>query len=134
MMRQPLESTIARQQMPGAGEQTRPRRVFRPNVDIVETPSAIELYADMPGVNEGSADITLERDVLTIKGAVHWDVPTSHHMLQREFQVGDYRRQFVLSAEVEHDKIEASMKHGVLHLVLPKAAPAQARKIAVRGG
>lgn len=116
------------------GERTRSRRVFRPNVDIRETNQAIELFADMPGVDERSAEVTLERDVLTIKGKVDWEIPGSHRPLLGEFAFGDYERVFTLSAEVDQASIQASVKHGVLRVVLPKAAPPKARRIAVKSG
>ena len=49
-----------------------------------------------------------------------------------EYGVGDYQRRFVISSEIDQEKIEANVKNGVLHLRLPKAGPAKTRKIAVR--
>lgn len=106
-------------------------RAFRPNVDIVETGESIELFADMPGVDEKSTEVTLERNVLTIKGRVDWKTPDTHRSLLREFEIGDYERVFTLATQVDESKIQATVKHGVLHLVLPKAGPAKARRIAV---
>ena len=51
-------------------ERTRNRRVYVPKTDIYETKDAIVLVADMPGVDEKSVDITLEKNVLTITGVV----------------------------------------------------------------
>lgn len=112
------------------GERTR-TRAFRPNVDIIERPDAIELYADMPGVDESSTEITLERNVLTLKGQVSWQVPGTHRPVFREFEIGNYERVFTLSTDVDAERIQATVKHGVLHLVLPKAEPAKARRIAI---
>ncbi len=115
-------------------ERTRRRRVFAPPVDIVEDEKAITLYADMPGVDEKHVNISLERDVLTIEGTVEWQEPDTHQLVYREYRTGDYRRSFTLSEEIDREKIEAVMKHGVLQLTLPKAAPPEARKITVRAG
>ncbi len=118
---------------PGPDTQARERRVFRPNVDVLETESAIELYADMPGVTEQTVEVTLEREVLTIRGRVDWEAPPTHRPVFREFEHGDYERVFTLSAEVNQDDVRAAVKNGVLHLTLPKAAPPKARRIQVTG-
>jgi len=113
-------------------ERTRARPVFVPRADIYETPEAIVLLADVPGVKEGNLSITLEDDVLTIEGNVEPEVRQGFSLAHAEYEVGDYRRVFTLSTDVDRDKIEATLKAGVLKLVLPKAEPAKARKIAVR--
>ena len=116
----------------GKLERTRARPVFVPRADIYETPEAIVLLADVPGVKESNLSITLENDVLTIEGNVEPEAHSGFSLAHAEYEVGDYRRVFTLSTDVDRDKIEATLKAGVLTLVLPKAEPAKARKIAVR--
>jgi HSP20 family protein len=50
-----------------------------------------------------------------------------------EYEDGDFMRRFRLSSQIDHDKIEAQLKEGVLRLVLPKTRPEQ-RKINVKAG
>jgi len=114
-------------------ERTRARPVFVPRADIFETPDAIVLVADVPGVKESNLNITLENDVLTIEGNVEPEARPGFSLAHAEYEVGDYRRVFTLSTDVDRAKIEATLKSGVLTLTLPKAEPAKARKIAVRG-
>lgn len=122
----------AYQETEGA-ERTRTSTVYMPRVDIYEQDEHTVLLADMPGVDENSIDITLEKNILTIRGFV--DEPMQGYGLAySEYGVGDYERTFALSDEVDRNKIEASMKDGVLRLVLPKAEAARTRKIAVRTG
>lgn len=107
-------------------------RVFTPATDIFETADNFMLHVDMPGVSEKDVNVTLENDVLTIRGRVEPEQPANMKPAYREYDVGDYRRVFTLSSEVDRDRIEASVKDGVLRLVLPKAETAKARRIAVR--
>lgn len=119
------------QELDGA-ERTRTRRVFIPKVDIYETGEAVILLADMPGVNEESVDITLEKNILTIKGYVNYEGEEGYSLAYNEYNVGDYERTFALSDEVDRNQIEAAMKGGVLRLTLPKAEMARTRKITVK--
>ena len=115
-------------------ERTRPRKVFTPPVDIVETAAAILVRADMPGVNERTVNITLEQGVLTIDGTVEWQEPATHDLVYSEFDVGDFHRAFSLSEAIDQSRIEAKVSDGVLSLTLPKAEQAKARQIAVKAG
>jgi len=114
-------------------EHTRATRVFTPTVDIVEHKNDIVVLADMPGVDEKSVDITLEKELLTIYGKVEPEVPEKHRLAITEYGVGDYKRTFTVSNEIDRDHIEASVKDGVLKLVLPKSEGAKTRKIPVSG-
>ena len=114
-------------------ERTRTRRVFIPKVDIYEEGDTVYLMADMPGVDEESIDITLEKNILTITGYVE-EEKEGYGLAYSEYRVGDYERTFALSDEVDREQIEAAVKDGVLKLTLPKAEEAKARKIQVRSG
>lgn len=115
-------------------ERTRSRRVFIPAASIYETEDQIIVLADMPGVDETSIDITLEKNELSIDGYVEPYQPKDFTQAYAEYQQGDYHRSFMLSNEVDKSKIEASVKDGVLKLVLPKSVDFKARKISVTAG
>ena len=119
-------------QAPEGVERTRDRRVFVPAVDILERNEDILLIADMPGVDEKSVDITLEKNLLTITGYVEPEVPDKHKLVYAEYSVGDYQRTFTLSDEIDKEKIQATVRNGVLRLMLPKAETAKVKKIAVK--
>ncbi len=114
-------------------EPTRATRLYTPTVDIVEHKEDIVMFADMPGIDETSVDITLEKNLLTIYGKVEPDVPEKRRLVLSEYGVGDYKRTFTVSSEIDRDRIQASVKDGVLKLVLPKAEGAKTRKIQVTG-
>jgi HSP20 family molecular chaperone IbpA len=116
---------------PDTGERTRSTRIYSPQVDIIEHKDDITVIADMPGVDEKSVDITLEKNILTIYGKVDSDIPKTHRLSLSEYGIGDYQRVFTLSDEVDRDKIEATVNNGVLRLVMPKAESAKTRKIPI---
>jgi HSP20 family protein len=113
-------------------ERTRNRRVYVPNVDIIEKKDAIVLLADMPGTDEKTVHITLDNNVLTVKGAVAVDPCKGYTLAHAEYGVGDYERSFTLTEGIDQDQIDATVTNGVLRLVLPKAQPPKPKKIEVR--
>jgi HSP20 family molecular chaperone IbpA len=117
---------------PEKGERTRERRIYTPHVDIIERKDDIVVIADMPGVDDKSVDITLEKNILTIYGMVDADIPENHKLYLSEYGIGDYQRVFTLSDEVDREKIQATVKNGVLRLILPKAEAAKTKKIPVK--
>ena len=119
---------------PGQMERTRERTVFIPRADIYEREDALVLVADMPGVNEKTVEINVERGVLTITGRVGAEEVKDHRLTYAEYETGDFERSFRLAEEVNTDKIEATVKDGVLRLVLPKAETAKPKKITVKAG
>jgi HSP20 family protein len=119
-------------QVPVEMERTRNRKVYVPKVDIIETADAMILYADMPGTDEKSVDVTIEKNVLTITaGAAPQEYP-GRSAVYAEYDVGDYERAFTISDEIDREKIEAVVKNGLLKLILRKAPQSQAKKITVR--
>ncbi len=117
---------------PAETERTRNRRVYVPKVDIIETGDAMVMYADIPGADEKTVDVTLEKSVLTIRGAIAPQEFEGRSIVYAEYDVGDYERSFTVSDEVDRDRIEAVVKNGVLKLVLHKIPQVEAKKITVR--
>lgn len=114
-------------------ERTREQRVYTPRVDIIEKKEYILLVADMPGVDEKSVDVTIEKDLLTIHGSVEPETHKNHRLAISEYGTGDYERTFTISDEIDREHIQASVKDGVLRLTLPKAEAAKTRHIPVTG-
>lgn len=119
-------------QSPMETERTRNSKVYVPKVDIYETKEAIILVADMPGVDEKSVDVVLDKNILTISGTAEPLSFKDYSIGYSEYDVGDYQRAFTISDEVDKDKIEATVKNGVLRLTLHKAEKVKARKIAIK--
>jgi HSP20 family protein len=113
-------------------ERTRSRRSFIPKADIYETEKEIIVLADIPGANEKTVDVTLEKNVLSIDAYIEPAIPSGFDIAYAEYEEGDYQRSFRLSDEIDRDKIEATVSNGVLRLRLPKLQEAVTKKIAVK--
>ena len=132
MAEQELQPKV-KEEAPAKGERVRPGRVFIPAVDIFETPQTLVLVADMPGVAGDSVTLDLKENLLTIHGQVG-PLPEKETLLAQEYAIGDYYREFQVGELIDKDKIEASVKNGVLTLTLPKAEKAKPRRIEVKTG
>jgi HSP20 family protein len=115
-------------------EATRGAAGFLPCTDIFEREDAIVVVADMPGVGPEAVDVDLTGNELTISGRVADPAIEGHTLSSWEYEVGDYRRRFRLSGGIDADKIEATIRNGVLQVVLPKSKEAQPQKITVKAG
>jgi HSP20 family protein len=115
-----------------AAERIRSVKTFVPRVDIYETKEALFLIADMPGVDEKSVDVELEKNILTIAGRVNSDEVKDKSIVYSEYEIGDYERIFTLSDEIDPEKIFATVKNGVLRLELLKADKVKPKKIAIK--
>ncbi len=113
-------------------ERTHDRKVFIPVVDIYETNDEIILMAEMPGVDEKSIDVTLDNDVLTIRGKATDVLPEGYELVYSEYETGDFERSFSINESIDADKIDAQYHNGVLTVRLPKAEPVKAKKIEVK--
>ena len=128
---QPEPKRPAEQQ---GGEPTRSRRTLRPPVDIYETENGLMLVADVPGATAEGMTVTLERRALSVHAGVEDDSPEGHSLVYQEYEVGDFECQFTLAGDFDADRIEASLTNGVLRLLVPKAAQAEARTIQIKAG
>ena len=115
-------------------EQTRPGAVYTPAVDIFETPDALTLLADMPGVQARNLKIDLREGVLTLHGVVEAKPRAGEEDLFVEVAPGSYYRQFTVSDVIDQGRIEAKLTDGVLRLHLPKVEAVKPRQITVKAG
>lgn len=103
-----------------------------PAVNVWEDHEALHAEAEIPGLRMEDLEILVNGNELTIKGrrAAVDEADTIYH--RRERGAGEFSRFLTLPAEVDADRVEATLRDGVLQIKLPKAERARARKIAVR--
>ena len=107
----------------------------RPSIDVSETDDAITVSADLPGLDENDIDISLSRDVLTLRGErseKREDKRKGYVVHERSF--GSFFRTVPLPAGLDHDNVNAEFKNGVLNITLPKTEDARqaSRKIKIK--
>jgi HSP20 family molecular chaperone IbpA len=109
-----------------------PQNALAPAVDITESESGITVLADMPGVSKDRLTIKVEGDSLVIEGRAQVEVPENIELLHSEVRTPYFRRTFVLSRDLDPDKIEATLRNGLLQLHIPKSDAARPRRIEVK--
>jgi len=105
---------------------------WAPTVDIFERGDDLVLRAEVPGVRKEALDLSVEGNVLTLRGnRVREEkiAEQSYHRTERSY--GSFTRSFTLPSTVDATNIAASYKDGVLDVVLPKADTAKPKKIEV---
>ena len=120
----------------GDGDSSGVNATWMPPVDIYEHDDRFQLYMDLPGVDPASVDITLEAGVLTVTGERTQftgprDMNDQGEMRRSERGLGRFHRRFVLPYSVDSERVEATNRHGVLELTIPKQAKALPRRIKV---
>jgi HSP20 family protein len=115
------------------GGEKREGTAWRPAVDISERRDAYRVTVEIPGIKAGEVEITMADGLLTIQGERHAAGEAAGEKIHRsERGFGVFRRSLALpSSHVEAGKTEASVRDGVLEILVPKAAEAQATLIRV---
>lgn len=106
--------------------------VFTPPIDIFETPDGLILQADLPGVSSDSLELQVQDNKLSLFGKVSLPVPVEARLIHQEYQVGHFLRSFILSDEVDHERITAKLSQGVLEVFLPRLAKSEPRRIQIQ--
>src|SRR3989344_3467696 len=102
-------------------------------VDVYQTPDAIVVKALIAGVHPTSVDISLTREMLTISGSRQDEREVDEeHYFQRELYWGSFSRTILLPEEVDADAAEASERHGILMIRLPKINRKRETKLKVK--
>jgi HSP20 family protein len=110
------------------------RGAWNPQVDIYENKDQIVLEAELPGMNREDFDLSIENNVLTLRGERKFekkDDNDNYHRVERSY--GSFTRSFTLPQTVSAEGAVAEYKNGVLRVSLPKREEVKARKISIQG-
>ena len=105
-----------------------------PAVDVRETADDFLVTAELPGLSRDDVDVSVENGVLSISGEKREEFEEgsetgNRHLIERRY--GKFHRNFSLPRSVDAEKVEARFDNGVLHVTLPKAAVAKARRVKI---
>src|SRR5919197_2570445 len=110
------------------------RGAWTPNVDIYENKDEIILEAELPGMNREDFELTIEHNVLTLRGERRFekkDETDNYHRVERSY--GSFTRSFTLPQTVSAEGATAEYNNGVLRVTLPKREETNARRIQITG-
>ncbi|MGW7354737.1 Hsp20/alpha crystallin family protein [Streptomyces sp. NPDC054784] len=104
-----------------------PMDAYRSGEDVV-------IHLDLPGVDPGTIDLDVERNVLTVRAERRTPVPENAEQIVAERSSGRFSRQVFLGDTLSTDRISAAYDAGVLTIRIPVAERAKPRKIQISGG
>jgi HSP20 family protein len=108
---------------------------FTPRFDVKETKDAYVIKADLPGVKEGDLEVSLNGNMLSIRGRreeERKEEGENYYALERSS--GSFTRSFTLPASADGENVSADLREGVLEVKIPKTAEAQPKKVAIGKG
>jgi HSP20 family protein len=108
------------------------RPTYTPPIDIHEGPEGLTLEADLPGATDQNLSVQLQDNVLSLYVRIDSPAPADARLVHEEYHPGDYHRSFILSDEVDRDRITAELKNGVLRVFLPKSERMRTRRIEIK--
>ena len=102
-------------------------------IDVYQTPTAIVVESPIAGVTADDLDINVTSDSVTIKGRrERVSEASGEDYLYQECYWGSFSRSVILPQEVDADKTEASVKNGLLRIVMPKLSRQKAKKVKIK--
>ena len=115
------------------GREPSPLGEAAPVIEVAETPAAVIVKAQVPGVSKEHLQVNVTETALTLKGEVQEDTTTeekSYH--QREFHYGAFARTITLPTTVQAEHATAQLKDGVLEVTIPKREETKAKDVPIQ--
>lgn len=105
------------------------RLAISPSVDVSETDDEIKVSADLPGMDEKDIEVTLDNDVLVLRGEKkreREEGKRNYHLVERTY--GEFCRRIPLPSSIDPEKVKARFAKGVLTVSIPKKPEASSRE------
>jgi len=106
-----------------------PEYTLIPPADIFEDGDGLSVVLDMPGVSKDRLNVKADSNGLVVEGDAQISMPEGMEAVYADIRVTHYRRSFGLTGELDTDRIDASLKDGVLTIRIPKRAWLKPRRI-----
>ena len=106
---------------------------MEPAIEVADTPEAVIVKAQVPGVSKDNLQVNVTDNALTLKGEVKEDKTTedkNYH--RREFHYGEFSRTIPLPTTVQAEKATAQLKDGVLEVTIPKRQEIKAKDVPIQ--
>ena len=107
------------------------RRVKQIPVDAYRQANEFKVLLDLPGVDPGSIELTVEKDILDVRATVDWVHAEGDQIQMTERPHGEFRRQLFLGESLDREHITATYENGVLTATIPVAEQAKPRKVKI---
>jgi HSP20 family protein len=107
------------------------RRARSIPVDAYRRGNELTIHLDLPGVDPRFIEVTVEKDVLTVRATRAWVQADGDQIQMTERAHGDFSRQLFLGESLERDHITANYDNGVLTLTIPVAEEAKPRQVEI---
>jgi HSP20 family protein len=108
-------------------------QAFSPNMEVTETDNAIEVTAELPGMDDKDIDINVADGLLSVRGEKKFEkdeTKKNYRVVERSY--GSFERIVALPQGVDATKVKAQMSKGVLKIEIPKPAAAKAHQVKIR--
>lgn len=101
-------------------------------IDVYQTEKEIVVQSTIAGVKPEDLDISIEKDMVAIRGQRERPEKDNKHYFYQECYWGPFSRQIILPEEVDGSKAKAAMKEGILTITIPKMDRLKKRKISIK--
>ena len=115
------------------GREASPLGEVEPAIEVAETPAAVIVKAQVPGVSKENLQVNVTDNALTLKGEVQEDKTTEEkNYHRREFHYGAFARTITLPTTVQAEQAIAQLKDGVLEVTIPKRETTKAKDVPIQ--
>ena len=122
----------------GEGQAAGPLGIVNANMNVSETDNELRVSVELPGVSEQDIDVSLDNDILTIRGEKKLEEERggpkeNYHFVERSY--GSFQRSLRLPFDANPEEVRANFDNGVLRVTVPKSAQQQrSRRIEIQKG